>query len=145
MNENIFTARAASDAERTGCPTATTLAGRAGCASTLGPERSAIRSRRGDAPGHGYAAVALLATLLAAGYRWTQTRYFVGPNGYTIAIFKGVQQDIGPIKLSSVYEVTSIQLNELSTFERQQVEETITADNLADAREIIRRLGDVSK
>lgn len=89
--------------------------------------------------------VALLVTLLAAGYRWTQTRYFVGPNGYTIAIFKGVQQDIGPIKLSSVYEVTSIQLNELSTFERQQIEETITADNLADARDIIRRLGDVSK
>src|SRR5690606_28016597 len=89
--------------------------------------------------------IALLATLLVAGYRWTQTHYFVGPNGYTIAIFKGVQQDIGPIKLSSVYEVTSIQLNELSAYERRQVEDTITADNLADAREIIRRLGDVSK
>src|SRR5690554_1434313 len=88
--------------------------------------------------------VALLATLVVAGYRWTQTQYFVGPNGFTIAIFKGVQQDIGPIKLSSVYEVTSIQLNELSPYERQQVEETITADNLQDAREIIRRLGDVS-
>jgi protein phosphatase len=60
--------------------------------------------------------IALLFALLAAGYRWTQTHYFVGPNGYTIAIFKGVQQDIGPIKLSSVYEVTSIQLNELSPF-----------------------------
>jgi protein phosphatase len=88
--------------------------------------------------------IALLATLLVAGYRWTQTHYFVGPNGYTIAIFKGVQQDIGPIKLSSVYEVTSIQLNELSPFERQQVEETITADNLEDARDIVRRLSNVS-
>lgn len=86
--------------------------------------------------------IALLATLLAAGYRWTQTHYFVGANGYTIAIFKGVQQDIGPIVLSSVYEVTSIQLNELSPFERQQVTSTITADSLQDAREIIRRLSD---
>ena len=89
--------------------------------------------------------IALLVTLLVAGYRWTQTHYFVGPNGYTIAIFKGVQQDIGPIKLSSVYEVTSIQLNELSPFERQQVEETITADNLEDARDIVRRLSNVSR
>ncbi|MHA6669745.1 Stp1/IreP family PP2C-type Ser/Thr phosphatase [Homoserinimonas sp. A447] len=89
--------------------------------------------------------IALLVTLLVAGYRWTQTHYFVGPNGYTIAIFKGVQQDIGPIKLSSVYEVTSIQLNELSPFERQQVEETITADNLEDARDIVKRLANVSR
>jgi protein phosphatase len=88
--------------------------------------------------------VALLVTLLVAGYRWTQTRYFVGANNFTIAIFKGVQQDIGPIKLSSVYEVTSIQLNQLSPFERQQVEETITADNLEDARDIIRRLANDS-
>ena len=89
--------------------------------------------------------IALLVTVLMAGYRWTQTHYFVGANGYTIAIFKGVQQDIGPVKLSSVYEVTSIQLNELSTFERQQVEETITADSLQDAREIVRRLADGSR
>jgi protein phosphatase len=84
--------------------------------------------------------IALLATLLVAGYRWTQTHYFVGPNGHTIAIFKGVQQDIGPIKLSNVYEVTSIQLNELSAYERRQVEDTITASSLEDARDIIRRL-----
>lgn len=88
--------------------------------------------------------IALLGTLLVVGYRWTQTHYFVGANSYTIAIFKGVQQDLGPIKLSSVYEVTSIQLNMLSPYERQQVEETITADSLQDAREIVRRLADAS-
>jgi protein phosphatase len=86
--------------------------------------------------------VALLAALLVVGYRWTQTHYFVGVNGHTIAIFKGVQQDLGPFPLSSVYEVTSIQVNELSHYERQQVEETITADTLQDAREIVRRLAD---
>ena len=89
--------------------------------------------------------VALLAALLVVGYRWTQTNYFVGVNGHTIAIFKGVQQDLGPIPLSSVYEVTSIQVNELSPYERQQVEETITADDLQDAREIVRRLADADR
>ena len=87
--------------------------------------------------------IALIAALLVAGYQWTQTRYFVGADGQTIAIFEGVQQDLGPIKLSKVYEVTSIQLNALSPFERQQIEETITADSLEDARAIIKRLADV--
>jgi serine/threonine protein phosphatase PrpC len=89
--------------------------------------------------------VALLGTLLVAGYRWTQTHYFVGADDEKIAIFKGVQQDIGPIKLSSVYEVTSIELSDLSTFERQQVEETITAGSLDDARDIVRRLANDSR
>jgi protein phosphatase len=88
---------------------------------------------------------ALIIALLVAGYRWTQTHYFVGVNGHTIAIFKGVQQDLGPIPLSSVYEVTSIQVNELSAYERQQVQETITADDLQDAREIVRRLADADR
>ena len=87
--------------------------------------------------------IALITALLVAGYQWTQTRYFVGADGQTIAIFEGVQQDLGPIKLSKVYEVTSIQLNALSPFERQQIEETITADSLEDARAIIKRLADV--
>lgn len=94
-------------------------------------------------------AVALIAGLVVAaivsGYRWTQNHYFVGPNGNTIAIYKGVQQDLGPIPLSSVYEVTSIQLGTLSEFEREQVEDTITAGSLEGARDIIKRLADASK
>ncbi|TFD53502.1 serine/threonine-protein phosphatase [Cryobacterium sp. Hh7] len=73
-------------------------------------------------------------------YQWTQTRYFVGSEGSTVAIYQGVQQDIGPIKLSSVYEATDINLSDLRVYDRQQVEQTISAGSLADAQAIIERL-----
>ena len=61
------------------------------------------------------------------GYQWTQTRYFVGADEDTVVIFRGVQQDIGPISLSTPYEDTGIPLDSLSDFARATVEQTISA------------------
>ena len=81
-----------------------------------------------------------LVTTTVLGYQWTQTRYFVGVDGNTVAIYQGVQQDIGPIKLSSVHEDTGLLLSDLRVYDRQQVEQTISAGSLADATAIIKRL-----
>jgi serine/threonine protein phosphatase PrpC len=78
------------------------------------------------------------------GYQWTQTRYFVGVNGSSVAIFQGVQQDLGPIKLSSVYEKTDVAVDALRVYDRQQVEQTISATSLDDAKLIVERLHDVA-
>jgi serine/threonine protein phosphatase PrpC len=90
--------------------------------------------------------VALVLVLLAGaawiGYQWTQTRYFVGSDQGSVAIFKGVQQDLGPIQLSSVYEDTDVRLSDLRVYDRQQVEETISANSLTEARLIVERLHD---
>jgi protein phosphatase len=75
-------------------------------------------------------------------YQWTQTRYFVGAQDSTVAIYQGVQQDIGPIKLSSVYKDTNINLSDLRVYDRQLVEQTINAGSLADAQAIVERLKD---
>lgn len=83
--------------------------------------------------------VAIVGTA-ALSYQWTQTRYFVGVEGSTVAIYQGVQQDLGPIKLSSVYEDTDVELSSLRIYDRQQVEQTISARSLADAEKIIERL-----
>ena len=74
------------------------------------------------------------------GYQWTQTRFFVGVEGSNVAIFQGVQQDIGPIKLSSVYSETDLAVASLRVYDRQQVEQTISADSLAAAELIVERL-----
>lgn len=74
------------------------------------------------------------------GYQWTQTRFFVGVEGSNVAIFQGVQQDIGPIKLSSVYAETDLAVASLRVYDRQQVEQTISADSLAAAELIVERL-----
>jgi serine/threonine protein phosphatase PrpC len=85
--------------------------------------------------------VLLIVTALFVGYRVTQTHYYVGADGQTVAIYRGVQQDIGPISLHSVYQQTSIQLSDLNGYARQTVEDTISADSLSDAKSIIDRLG----
>ncbi|TFD64264.1 PP2C family protein-serine/threonine phosphatase [Cryobacterium ruanii] len=81
-----------------------------------------------------------IVTTTVLGYQWTQTRYFVGVDGSNVVIYQGVQQDIGPIKLSSVYETTDLLLDDLRVYDRQQVEQTINAGSLADAVDIVERL-----
>lgn len=73
-------------------------------------------------------------------YRWTQTRYYVGVADGRVAIYQGVQSTIGPIPLSSVYQSTQIDVDELPAFQRQSVEQTINADDLRDALDIVERL-----
>ncbi|MBC7403836.1 MAG: Stp1/IreP family PP2C-type Ser/Thr phosphatase [Microbacteriaceae bacterium] len=89
--------------------------------------------------------VALIVTALFVGYRWSQSLYYVGANGQTVAIYRGVQQDIGPISLHSVYSETSVQLADLPSYTRKTVEGTISATDLADAKAIIKRLTNASR
>lgn len=84
--------------------------------------------------------IGLLVTAAIAGYNWTQSRYYVGVVDGQVAIFQGVQQGIGPIRLSSVYRETDIALDDLPPFSRQTVEATINADSLEDALSIVERL-----
>ncbi len=86
--------------------------------------------------------VGLIAAALAAGYQWTQTRYFVGVADGTVAIYQGVQQDLGPFPLSSVIEQTTIAVEDLDDFTRRSVEVTISADDVSDAYRIVERLRD---
>jgi len=85
----------------------------------------------------------VIAIVLGAvlGYQWTQSRYFVGETADgNVAIFQGVQQDLGPIRLSHVYSETTAPVSELTGYERQQVKSTINADSLADAERIVTQL-----
>lgn len=89
------------------------------------------------------AALAVIA-LIVGGlifYNWTQNLYYVGANddGF-VTIYQGVQQDIGPIQLSSEVDVTTIDVDDLSSFNQQMVEQTINAESLEDAQQIVDRL-----
>ena len=84
--------------------------------------------------------LALIGVGLVTAYNWTQTRFFIGADTDTVVIYRGIQQNIGPITLSTVYEDTGVPLDELSSFELQAVQETISAGSLDDARAIVERL-----
>lgn len=86
-----------------------------------------------------------IAAALFGGYQWTQTHYFIGESNGNVAIYQGVQQNVGPIVLSSVYEQTTIRLSDLSTYSQQSIEDTIPVDTIEDARRIVSQLSDDSK
>lgn len=83
-----------------------------------------------------------LAGLTFVGYQWTQTQYFVGTDGETVIIYQGVRPQIGSLSLNSEAEDTKIPLSELTGYERSQVERTIAAGSLEEARDIVVRLSD---
>ena len=89
-----------------------------------------------------------LAVLLAVGgallfgYQWTQSRYFVGTDGETVIIYRGVQQELGSLSLYSVAEDTGIPLTDLDGLEQRQVERTLGAGSIEEARDIVLRLGE---
>jgi len=90
-------------------------------------------------------AVAALVAGLVLAYQWTQDHYYVGADGGTVVIYQGVQQGIGPWTLSSVHEETSVRVADLPNYTQQSVADTISADDLADARAIVERLADAAR
>jgi PPM family protein phosphatase len=57
--------------------------------------------------------VLVIAGGLYAGWRYTQGQYYVGSDGQQVIIYRGIQQKIGPLNLSSVYQRTGIPTSHL--------------------------------
>lgn len=84
--------------------------------------------------------VGAIVTAFIVGYQWTQTRYYVGEYNGRVAIYQGIQQDLGPISLSHLHSETPIDIADLRTYDQQRVEQTISAGTLEEARRIVSRL-----
>jgi PPM family protein phosphatase len=139
---------------------------RAGGSGTSAAARAAALSRRHGAPDGGpdgddeadgddeegdrrrglTLAVAVLAVvaLLAAGslgaWAWGRQQYFVGASGENVAIFRGLQQDLGPVPLSRVFAEQDLRTESLPAFWRRQVEARIGADDVGHAERIVAEL-----
>ena len=92
-----------------------------------------------------FAAVAVVVGLVWGGARvaedWLRTQYYVGELSGQVAIFRGVSQEIGPITLSQAHEpVDGLPVGALPDVYREQVSNTITADNYNEARGIVENL-----
>ena len=74
-------------------------------------------------------------------YEYTQTRFFVGVNDGVVVIYKGIKEELGPFKFSSVYEVSNITLESLTDFQREALERSITAETIEEARRVLDQLG----
>ncbi|HCE60885.1 Stp1/IreP family PP2C-type Ser/Thr phosphatase [Janibacter terrae] len=98
------------------------------------------RGRWGRRLGGLLVVVLLLGAGLYAGYAWTQQQYFVGAQDGKVTVYRGVAEDLGPISLSSAVDPTDIQLSELPTFYRDEVEATISVDSRSAADQRVESL-----
>ena len=84
--------------------------------------------------------VVLVVVILGGGFAawtYTQHQYFVGASDGQVAIFRGVNQQVAGISLSSVYRRTGIPIAQVTMDDRQQVMSTITASSLGQADKIV--------
>jgi protein phosphatase len=91
----------------------------------------------------GLAMLALVAGGMFGAYRWSQVQFFVGASSGSVAIYRGLPQDLGPIRLSRIDKVMSdIPVDELPSYSRQRVQRGIVADGKTAATEIVQSLRD---
>ena len=77
------------------------------------------------------------------GWRWTQKQFYVGTTGDHVAVFRGLNQNLAGLNLSSVYkDYPAIELKYLSQLQQDQVTNTITVDSVDAAVSKVQRLGD---
>lgn len=84
--------------------------------------------------------LAAIAWGVVASYQWTQTKYFVGADDGVVVIYQGVQQNVGPFSLSSTFEDTGIVVDDLPLFIQDSVRDTVPANSVEEARDIVERL-----
>ena len=89
-------------------------------------------------------ALVLLVLLVGGGlygfWRYNQGQYYVGvQNGY-VAIFRGTNQSLAGISMSSLVQRSTLQASELRDSDRDGLAQTISRDNLTDAQQLIDQL-----
>ena len=72
-----------------------------------------------------------------AAWRYTQGQYYVGTDGHQVIIYRGINQKVAFINLSSVYKKTGILLSQVPPTDKAQVEATTPATSLADAQKTV--------
>lgn len=88
-----------------------------------------------------------LALLLGGGYAWysvTQTRYYLGPNATTVAVYQGVPDTVLGFPLSHVVYDEGVLLANLPPTTLETVTNTIQVDSLASGQERMAELSDLA-
>lgn len=71
---------------------------------------------------------------VAAAWSWSQQQFYVGVSDDKVTIFRGLNAEIPGIDISHPYEVTDVDVANLSEIDAEQVTDGIEASDLDDAR-----------
>lgn len=89
-------------------------------------------------------ALTAIAGFAIWGYFWTQSQFYVGTDGDSVVIYRGVAGEIGGMNLNSVEKDTDIPLTKLPQYLLHTVENTIPVDSYNAALEVVSRIRNVS-
>jgi len=86
-------------------------------------------------------ALAVLVILVVgggyAGWRYTQSQYYVGADNGKVVIYRGITPKVAWVSLSKVYQRTSVPLAMLPPTDVQSIRSTIPASGLGEAQRIM--------
>jgi protein phosphatase len=86
------------------------------------------------------ALVVLAGVVIGGGYGawdYTQHQYYVGVDRGNVTIFRGVNQSVAGISLSSVYARSGVPIQQVPAQELQAIQQTISATSLSNAEQIV--------
>jgi protein phosphatase len=81
--------------------------------------------------------VMLVAGAGYAGWRYSQSQYFIGADNGEAVIYQGINQTVAGISLSHAYQRTGIPLDQLPSTDQQTIQGSIAAASLLAARRIV--------
>jgi serine/threonine protein phosphatase PrpC len=91
------------------------------------------------------AVLALGVLAVIAAYSWTQDQFYVAAAGDNVAVYQGIQADLPGLGLSTLYETSDVTLAALPAYRADQIRDGIRAEDLADARSIVAKIGDLAR
>lgn len=90
-------------------------------------------------------AVTVVAAVFTGGVvfalNWANQQYFVGTNGQTVVVYRGLAEPLLGFTTRKSHKVTNLPLNDLPKAEQESVKGNIDARSAADADRIVRDLG----
>ena len=110
--------------------------GRGGRAARAAKDRSLVMHRRLQRFLIAGIVVLLAAVLLVAGRSFLFSRYWVGFDGDSVAVFQGVPGDVAGLRFSRLVERSPVSRAQVPAGYAARLEDGVQADSLADARAI---------
>ena len=84
--------------------------------------------------------VLLIGGGLYGGWRYVQGQYYVGVQDGNVAIFRGVNQNLAGISLSTLLQKTDVPISQVVVSSQGMIRQTIPASSLDDAKHVVSQI-----